>query len=81
MKYRLNKLPVKTTNGFKINDIEVDINIPEVNSFNEFVINNSEGIIIDKCIKNSDVSSRIGLDFSRYLELNITVPKNKKITL
>ncbi len=79
MKYRLNKLPVKTTNGFKINDIEVDINIPEVNSFNEFVINNSEGIIIDKCIKNSDVSSRIGLEFSRYLELNITVPKNKKI--
>ena len=39
MKYRLNKLPVKTTNSFKINDLEVDIEIPFVfetleNSFN-----------------------------------------------
>ena len=31
MKYRLNELPVKTTNNFKINDVEVELNLNELN--------------------------------------------------
>lgn len=79
MKYRLNKLPVKTTNGFKINDIEVDIDLPVIDSFKDFEIINGDRLELKKCIKEEKISSKIGLSFSKYLELDIVVPKNTKI--
>ena len=79
MKYRLNKLPVKTTNNFKVNDIELDIDIPDINNFNDFLISNDTQLIVEKNIVKKSLSTKIGLDFSKYLELNIKVPKNIKI--
>lgn len=73
---KLNKLELKTTNGFKINDIDLDINIPTITSFKDFIINNSDNIKIE--INNIDkkIDSKIGLVFDKYLDINIVVPKD-----
>ena len=48
MIYRLNKLPIKTTNNFKINDLEIDLDIPNIDSFKDFKIDgNTEKIKIE----------------------------------
>lgn len=78
MEYILNKLPVKTTNNFKVNDLKLDIDLPVIKNFKDFTINNKE-INIEKRIVNEVITSKIGLSFDKYLELNITVPKDKKI--
>lgn len=79
MKYRLNKLPVKTTNNFMINDIEIDLEIPDILEFHDYKIINSGDLIIEKKVLNGKITSRLGLTFSKYVELNIIVPHNKKI--
>ena len=79
MKYILNKLPVKTTNNFKINDLKVELDLPKKYDFNEYFITDNKDLIISKKIVNKKITSKIGLEFTKYLELNITIPKNKKI--
>ena len=73
-KYTLNETPVKTTNGFKINNITVDLDIPNVDKFNIFNINTNEikdlDITIDKC-KNEKIYSGIGLEDK--LDYKITI--------
>lgn len=76
MKYRLNKLPVKTTNGFKINDLEIELDIPKINMLSEYDITDNKDIIINKKIVNKKLTTKIGLEFSKYLDINITIPKN-----
>lgn len=77
MIYRLNKLPIKTTNNFKINDLEIDLDIPNIDSFKDFKIDgNTEKIKIDISSKNNKINSRLGLEFEKYLDINITIPKN-----
>lgn len=77
MKYNLNKLPVKTTNNFKINDLEIDLEIPKIDNFNDFKIDGDiDKIKIKTCKSNKNVSSKLGLEFNEYLDINITVPKN-----
>lgn len=71
MKYTLNKLDdnVRTTNNFKINDITVDLDLPDTFSFHDFKSNiNLNNTIIDK-----DITSRIGLTFNKYLNIDIDV--------
>lgn len=79
MIYKLNKLPEKTTNNFKVNDIEIELNIPEVNSFCDCKVTNGDLINIDKKITSKKICSRIGLSFDKYFELDIIVPENKHI--
>lgn len=79
MKYILNKLPVKTTNNFKINDLKVELDLPKKYDFNEYNITDNSEITISKKISNKKLTSKIGLEFNKYLELNITIPKNKQI--
>ena len=79
MEYILNKLPVKTTNNFKVNDLKIDLDLPVISDFKDFSISNNKDIIIEKRIVSEEISSRIGLTFDKYLELNIVVPKNKKM--
>ena len=80
MKYRLNKLPVKTTNGFKINDVEVDLELPTYNMLSDFNITGDiSSLDIKKEAKEDAITSKIGLDVSKYYEINITIPKNIKI--
>ena len=76
MKYLLNKLPVKTTNNFKINELEIDLELPTKYEFNNFDIKNGDGLEITQNIVDDNLSSKIGLSFSKYLEVNINVPKN-----
>ena len=80
MKYRLNKLPVKTTNNFKINDLEIELDIPKINILSEYVITDNKDIIINKKIVNKKLTTKIGLEFDKYLDVEITIPKNKIIT-
>ena len=35
MKVKLNQLTPRTTNSFKINDLEIDLNIPTIKNINE----------------------------------------------
>ena len=79
MKYRLNKLPVKTTNNFKINDLEIELDIPKINILSEYVITDNKDIIINKKIVNKKLTTKIGLEFDKYLDVEITIPKNKII--
>ena len=79
MEYILNKLPVKTTNNFKVNDLKIDLNLPEIDNFKEFKITSSKDIIISNKIVNKKISSRVGISFDKYLKIDITVPKNIKV--
>lgn len=79
MKYRLNKLPVKTTNNFKINDLEVDIEIPSIDNFDKFNII-SKDITFTQKVVDKKINSLIGLEFDKYLELVIDIPKDIKIS-
>ena len=72
MKKRLNKLPVKTTNNFNINDVEVDIDINELNTDKYYEVN---GIEVNQIIKEDLLETRVGLNYKKYLELTITVDK------
>ena len=47
MKYKLNELPIKTTNNFKINDVEVELDLNELNINKSYDI---EGIAVEQNI-------------------------------
>lgn len=78
MSYTLNKLPVKTTNNFNVNELNIDLEINELNTDKLYVV---EGIEVKQEIKNEKITSRVGLEFTKYLDLTITVDKtyNKPI--
>ncbi len=79
MKYRLNKLPVKTTNGFKINDVEVDLDVPKFN-YDKGYNYNCENIIVNCEKKKDNITSKIGLEINDYYyEINIKLLKNTHI--
>lgn len=76
MKYRLNKLPVKTTNGFKINDVELDLELPSFKNSHDFDIKgDTSQIKIDKKVINESLNSKIGLELDGYQDIEITIPK------
>lgn len=74
MEYILNKTYVKTTNGFKMNDIKVDLDILPIKSSNLLI----RGIDYKSVIK-SNFDSNIGLKSSEYNSTSIDVIGNKKI--
>ena len=57
MEYILNESAYKTTNGFRINNIKLDLDIPEITYLNPV---------------NKKLTSRIGLEFDKYDEYNLT---------
>ena len=57
MEYILNESAYKTTNGFKINNIKVDLDIPEITYLNPI---------------NKEFNTRIGLSFPSYDEYTLT---------
>lgn len=75
MEYILNETPLKTTNGFKINNIKVDLDIPEKLEFHDYKVLNSENITIDESVKKKFKSS-IGLENEVYKNVEINVPDN-----
>ncbi len=72
MKYKLNELPIKTTNNFKINDLEIELNLEELNTDKLYSV---DGIKVKQEIKEENITSRIGLTFKKYLEVIINVEK------
>ena len=69
---KLNELRSKTTNGFKVNNLDIELDINELNTDKLYDIN---GIEISQIIKNEEITSKVGLTYSKYLELTITVDK------
>lgn len=81
MKYRLNKLTPKTTNHFKINDFEIELEKPMVKEISNYHIEGKEleKIKVKTIIKTKKLETKIGLDFPKYLEIKITIPENVRI--
>ena len=76
MKYQLNKLPVKTTNGFKINDVEVNLEVPTFQMNQDLEIKGDTSLLkIQQRLVSKEYSSKIGLVFDSYYETSIIVPK------
>lgn len=74
MKYILNKLQEKTTNNFRVNDIKLDLDLPENLNFKKYEIKNNKLEITEE-EKTENLTSKIGLTLNKYKELNIKVPK------
>lgn len=69
---KLNELRLKTTNGFKVNNIDIDLDIKKLNTDKLYSV---EGITVSQSIKEDNITSKVGLSYSKYLELTITVDK------
>ena len=74
MKYILNKLQEKTTNNFRVNEIKLDLDLPENFKLKKYEIKNNKLEITEE-EKTENLTSKIGLTLSKYKELNIKVPK------
>lgn len=81
MKYQLNQLAVKTTNHFRVNHFEVELEKPVVKEIAEYKIEGlgKNQLKIKQTIKDKKMDTRIGLSFDKYLEVKITVPKGTMI--
>ena len=69
---KLNELRSKTTNGFKVNSLDIDLDLKELNTDKLYSV---EGIEVSQSIKEDTITSNIGLTYSKYLELTISVDK------
>lgn len=69
---KLNELRSKTTNGFKVNSLDIELDLYELNTDKQYLI---EGIEVSQKIKEDKVTSNVGLTYSKYLELTISVDK------
>lgn len=72
MKYILNETPIKTTNGFRVNNVKVDLDVPDKLSFHEYLTENINIISTDK----NDFISNIGLKNSLYKNTKIDIVNN-----
>ncbi len=81
MKYILNETPVKTTNGFMINNINVDLDIPLVYKLNiiNIVSDEMDKIDIDINKPNTNETTKIGLEDTLDYEINITVKEYEEL--
>ena len=66
MEYILNESAYKTTNGFKINNIKLDLDIPDITYLNP----------VDK-----EFNTKIGLSFNKYDDYTYEVKNNKTETI
>lgn len=73
----LNQTPVRTSNNYGINNIEIDLQIPNVGEFENFTILSSELKNIN-ILDNSIINSKIGLTLHSNKIINIVVPENTK---
>ena len=75
MKYILNETPVKTTNGFMINNLNIDLDI------NEKELSNYEIDYEYKEEIKDNFSSKIGINHSKYRLIDINVDKDSDINI
>ena len=74
MEYILNESYYKTTNGFRINNIKLDLELPIINDIKPFNDNTINQKIVD-----GNLTNRIGLTFDKYLDININLNNEEKI--
>lgn len=72
MEYILNEIPIKTTNNFNINNLKINLNLPNNLNFKKFKTKNIE--LNYNLIDN--FNSKIGLKFDKALDITINI-KNK----
>lgn len=70
---KLNELRSRTTNGFKVNNLDIELELNELNTDKLYEVN---GIEVSQIIKNEEITSKVGLTYSKYLELTINVDKS-----
>ena len=58
MKYKLNELPIKTTNNFKINDLEIELDLEELNTDKLYSVN---GIKVKQEVKEESIHQELDL--------------------
>lgn len=79
-KYILNETPVRTSNNFGINNIEIDMDIPTYKDFANFDLYTPEleeiKVEINKGVKSTN---KIGIERKTNYSVKITIPENKKI--
>ena len=80
MNYILNKTPVRTSNNYGINDISLNLNIPEIRAFENatFEISSDDiGLNIEE--PKGLLNSKIGLELQNNYSVTLTVPEYTKI--
>ncbi len=80
MEYILNHTPLKTSNNYGINNIKLDINIPTVRNYDNFLIMSTEVdkleiINLDVIKENKNLTSKIGIEVKQNYGIDIIVPK------
>lgn len=73
MEYILNNSKVPTTNGFKINNVKVDLDIPELN---KDILEIDTNMSINQEYINNKINSLIGLELDEYLNIDIKSKTN-----
>jgi hypothetical protein len=73
MEYILNNSKVPTTNGFKINNVKVDLDIPELN---KDILEIDTNMSINQEYINNKVNSLINLELDEYLNIDIKSKTN-----
>ena len=53
---KLNELRLKTTNGFKVNNLDIELDLYELNTDKLYEVN---GIEVSQIIKNEEITSNI----------------------
>ena len=80
MKYILNKTPVRTSNNYGINDISLDLEIPNIKTFENATFEiSSDDIEFNIEKPKGQMNSKIGININKNYEVILTVPKYTKI--
>nr|MCR5787616.1 hypothetical protein [Bacilli bacterium] len=72
MKYILNETPLRTTNGFRINDIILELDLNKEIDLENLQSDISDDISVDSKLSDK-YSTNIGLEFDKKLLTNINV--------
>lgn len=72
MKYILNETPIKTTKGFNVNNIKLDLDLPNITSFHDYEMKNTSNIQIEESVL-TNYSNRIGISHNLCKNINIKV--------
>lgn len=80
----LNSTPVRTSNNFGINDITVELDIPEIREFNNAMIVSYESDRFEMSdlfigVSKNKLTTKIGLELNKNYGITLTVPEGVNI--
>ena len=74
----LNATPLRTAQSYQINDLKINMEIPEIKDFNNIQIKNANETTI-KNVENIILKNKIGLELKTNNVLELTIPEHKTI--